>query len=71
VRPYNKWLEWELREHALPVEIDLALLQRIATTGAIPAQQSLFREAERLARDAGLAAVIDGWEPDVTWLRGE
>jgi predicted nucleotidyltransferase len=71
VRPYNKWLEWELREHPLPVEVDLERLRRIATTGDIAAQQSLFREAERLARDAGLAAVIDGWEPDVTWLRGE
>jgi hypothetical protein len=27
VRPYNKWLEWELREHPLPV--DLARLERI------------------------------------------
>jgi len=71
VRPYNKWLEWELREHPLPVKVDLERLRRIATTGDIAAQQSLFREAERLARDAGLAAVIDGWEPDVTWLRGE
>jgi predicted nucleotidyltransferase len=71
VRPYNKWLEWELREHPLPVDVDLALVRRIATTGDMHAQQELFREAERLARDAGLAAVIDGWEPDVTWLRGE
>ena len=71
VRPYNKWLEWELREHPLPVKVDLERLRRIATTGDIAAQQSLFREAERLARDAGLTAVIDGWEPDVTWLRGE
>jgi predicted nucleotidyltransferase len=71
VRPYNKWLEWELQRHPLPVEVDLALLRRIATTGDLPSQQALFRDTEQLARDAGLGAVIDGWEPDVTWLRGE
>jgi len=70
IRPYNKWLEWELREHPLPVEIDLERLRRIAATGDIASQQALFRAAEGLARDAGLGAVIDGWEPDVAWLRG-
>ena len=71
VRPYNKWLEWELREHPLPVNVDLVRLQRIGTTGDIGEQQALFREAERIARDAGLGAVVDSWEPDVAWLRGD
>jgi hypothetical protein len=70
VRPYNKWLEWELAEHPLPVAVDLALLRRIATTGDIPAQQELFRWSESLAREAGLDTVVDGWEPDLDWLRG-
>jgi hypothetical protein len=35
------------------------------------ASNRLLARAERLARDAGLAAVIDGWEPDLAWLRGE
>lgn len=70
VRPYNKWLEWELCEHPLPVELDLALLRRIAATGEIAAQQQLFRWTEHLAREAGLDAVVDGWEPDLDWLRG-
>jgi hypothetical protein len=35
------------------------------------AQQALFRDAERLAREHGFGEVIDGWEPDVAWLRGE
>jgi hypothetical protein len=70
VRPYNKWLEWELREHPLPVELDLGRLERIARTGDLDDQQALFCETERLARELGHGATIDGWEPDVAWLRG-
>ena len=70
LRPYNKWLEWELREHPLPVGVDLERLERIARTGALDDQQALFREAEALARAHGHDATIDGWEPDVAWLRG-
>jgi Nucleotidyltransferase domain len=72
IRPYNKWLEWELREHPLPAScnVQLALVERIARTGDLAAQQELFRSTEKVARDAGLGAVIDGWEPDVAWLRG-
>ena len=71
VRPYNKWLEWELQEHPLPVEVDLARLERIARTGDLAEQQALFRETEALARERGHGATIDGWEPDVDWLRGD
>lgn len=70
VRPYNKWLEWELREHPLPVEVGLDRLERIARTGDLDDQRSLFRETEALARELGHGATIDGWEPDVAWLRG-
>jgi hypothetical protein len=70
VRPYNKWLEWELREHPLPVEVDLDRLERIARTGDLDHQRSLFRETEALARELGHAATIDGWEPDLAFLRG-
>ncbi|HEY2310958.1 MAG TPA: nucleotidyltransferase domain-containing protein [Gaiellaceae bacterium] len=69
VRPYNKWLEWELREHPLPVSVDLARLERIAHTGDLEEQRALFRETEALARGLGHSATIDGWEPDVAWLR--
>ena len=34
-------------------------------------RRALFRDAEALARERGLGAVIDGWEPDVGRLRGE
>jgi predicted nucleotidyltransferase len=72
VRPYNKWLEWELAEHPLPASnsLQLALVERIARTGDVAAQQELFRDVERIARDAGLGAAVDGWEPDVAFLRG-
>jgi hypothetical protein len=71
VRPYNKWLEWELRKHPLPVAVDLARLERIARTGDLVEQQALFRDTEALARERGHGATIDGWEPDVARLRGE
>ena len=70
LRPFNKWLEWDLREHPLPVTIDLQRLERIGRTGALEDQQALFRETETLARERGHGATIDGWEADVAWLRG-
>jgi hypothetical protein len=70
-RPYNKWLEWELEHHPLPGDaVPLDRLERIAHTGDLTEQAALFRGAEALARDKGLGAVIDGWEPDVPVLRG-
>jgi hypothetical protein len=69
VRPYNKWLAWELREHPLPVAVDLELLARVGRAETA-AQHALFRRTESLAREAGLDAVVDGWEPDLGWLRG-
>ena len=70
LRPYNKWLEWDLDRRPLPWN-DLPRLERIARTGDLAEQQALFRDAESIARAHGLAAVIDGWEPDVALLRGE
>jgi predicted nucleotidyltransferase len=70
IRPYNKWLEWELQRRPLSVDVDLARLERIARTGDVAEQQALFRDTEVLAREAGLGAVVDGWEPDLAWLRG-
>jgi hypothetical protein len=72
LRPYNKWLEWELEHHPLPSNnLQLGRLERIARTGDLDEQAALFRDAERLAREHGLGAVIDGWEPDLALLRGD
>ena len=72
IRPYNKWLEWELAHHPLPPSCNLQLgrLERIARTPDGGEQRALFRETEALAREHGLDATIDGWEPEVAWLRG-
>jgi Nucleotidyltransferase domain len=70
MRPYNKWLEWELREHPLPAAVDLSRLERIARSGDLADQQTLFRETEALARELGHGATIDAWEPDLAFLRG-
>ena len=70
LRPYNKWLAWELEAHPLPWN-DLPRLDRIARTGDPEEQRALFREVEAIAREHGHGGVIDGWEPDVEWLRGD
>jgi hypothetical protein len=73
VRPYNKYLEWELRHHPLEgwtADELLPLLDRVLT-GEPEAQHELFNRIEPAAREAGFGDVIDGWEPDVAWLRGE
>ena len=76
VRPYNKFLRWELERHPLADEAWsaarlLPALERVVAAGDLETQQALFRAVERLARERGHGAVIDGWEPDVAWLRGE
>ena len=74
VRPYNKWLRWELENHALesPWTADELLLRlECILDGDLDEQPRLFRDAERLARERGHGDVIDGWEPDVPWLRGD
>jgi predicted nucleotidyltransferase len=73
VRPYNKYLEWELLHHPLEgwtAEEFLPLLDRVLT-GEPPAQHELFRLIEEPARREGFGDVVDGWEPDVAWLRGD
>ena len=74
VRPYNKWLRWELVNHPLPDPWSAGeterRLQAILATGDLSEQQSLFRDVERFARELGFGDVINGWEPDIDWLRG-
>lgn len=75
VRPANKYLEWELRERPLvesvwAAEAFLPRIDRILA-GDQAEQRAMFRDLEDIARRHGLGDVIDGWEPDVAWLRGE
>jgi hypothetical protein len=74
VRPWNKYLEWELREHPL-TESEWAaasFLERLDRLPNAAAElHAMFVDLERVARRRGFGEVIDGWEPDVAWLRGE
>ena len=72
VRPYNKYLEWELHHHPVHgwgAEELLPLLDRVLVAEP-EAQRELFRRIEAEARREGFGDVVDGWEPDVEWLRG-
>jgi hypothetical protein len=71
VRPFNKYLEPELARRPLAggvIGIDrlLAVLD-----GVVDDQHAVFRDVERVARDNGLDEIVDEWEPDVAWLRGD
>jgi hypothetical protein len=73
VRPFNKWLEWELDHHPLTAsgKLPLARFEQIVRTADRAEQAALFRHAEHVAREHGLGDVIDAWEPDVPRLRGD
>jgi predicted nucleotidyltransferase len=74
VRPYNKYLRWELEQHPLPGDEWGAarLLPRLEAViaGDLDAQRVLFRALEKLARERGHGDVVDAWGDDVAWLRG-
>jgi hypothetical protein len=75
VRPFNRFLRWELDRCPLPGApwAADALLPRLAAViaGDLGAQQRTFRHVEELARVQGFGEVIDSWEPDVSRLRGD
>ena len=75
VRPFNKYLEWELVEHPLnePAWSAAHLLPMLdnVVNGDLPTQHGLFREIERVGRGHGFDEAVDDWQPDVAWLRGE
>jgi hypothetical protein len=60
------------RAHALPRGADrtLARVSAIVRGGDLRVQQDLFRDAEQLAQLIGVGEVVDGWAPDLDWLRG-
>jgi predicted nucleotidyltransferase len=73
VRPFNKYLDWELRHHPLPgwqAETLLPLIGGVLDRDQA-SQHDLFRLVEREARAQGFDSAINEWEPDVAWLRGE
>ena len=71
VRPFNKWLRHELAARPLGIPRLVDLVDAIAATPTVDLQRTMFRLMELAARAAGHGRVIDAWEPDVAWLRGD
>jgi hypothetical protein len=74
VRPFNKFLGWELEKFPLGDDVWSAAkllprLQAITATGTW-LRSKASGDAERLARSHEQGYVVDGWEPDVGQLRG-
>jgi hypothetical protein len=72
VRPFNKWLRWELQNHPLSepwAESVLTRIEAVLSTGDLDAQRGLFHDAEALARTRGLDDIVDSWGPDAAFLR--
>lgn len=70
LRPFYKYLAWELAEHPLSSGQALAL-QTPALLDPDPATlRRLLRDTEARCRDAGHDSVFDGWAGDLAWMRG-
>ena len=72
VRPFNKWLRWEVENYPLDEPWRESLLTRIEAVlsiGELAAQRSIFHDVEALARTRGLQNVVESWGPDVAFLR--
>lgn len=75
VRPYNKYLSWELRHHPLgrhawAHDHLLGLLAEVVSPRCATAVRQLFKELEPHARSAGHGHVLDSWGDDVLLMRG-
>ena len=66
VRPFHDYLEWELEHYPLGGWSSGELLVLIKGD-----QRELFRRVEPHVRARGLGGVVDSWEPDVAFMRGE
>jgi hypothetical protein len=73
VRPFHDYLAWELENHPLEGWPATELLERIehVLSGDPEPQRELFRRVEPHVRAHGLGDVVDGWEPDVAFMRGD
>ncbi|WP_433382482.1 hypothetical protein [Streptosporangium sp. CA-115845] len=74
VRPYNKYLGWELRNHPLGPppwrqERLLPLLETVLSHAVPQTARRLFLDLEPFARAAGHSSVLDAWGDDLHLLR--
>ncbi|NJP93442.1 hypothetical protein HCN51_29020 [Nonomuraea sp. FMUSA5-5] len=75
VRPYNKYLAWELRHHPLSLpmwshEELLPLLEAALSPETASAVRRLLNDLEPRARAAGHGEELDGWGDDLAFMRG-
>ena len=76
VRPFNRYLRWELRHHPLSrpewaAERLLPLLEETLTAASpAPGLRAMFNGLEPHARAAGHGPVLDGWGEDLLLMRG-
>jgi hypothetical protein len=76
VRPYNKYLAWELRTHPLErvdwkPNVLLPRLEVILTSADVTAQQQIYRSIEAASREVGLGGILDGWGDELGVVRGD
>ena len=71
VRPFNKWLLHDLAREPLPIGDIAGDADRIHRDPSPAVQRGVFLRVEAHARARGHGPVIDSWEPDLAWLRGE
>ncbi|WP_435281818.1 hypothetical protein [Streptomyces koelreuteriae] len=74
VRPYNKYLRWELERSPLGerrwgVDRLLPVVERLLADGDPGTQRALFTGIEEAARKAGHGEVLDSWGTDLELLR--
>ncbi|MDP9227199.1 MAG: nucleotidyltransferase domain-containing protein [Actinomycetota bacterium] len=74
VRPYNRYLAWELECHplSLPYDQDLPLTVKALADGDVVRAATLFRVIERCSRQSGWEEVLDAWkQQDLDLARSE
>jgi predicted nucleotidyltransferase len=74
IRPYNKYLCWELEHRPLPgkrwtMARLLGDLERLRTDADPHVQRSLFIDIEHAAREQGHDSILDAWGDDLRFLR--
>jgi hypothetical protein len=65
LRPYNKYLQWELENFPLPEHWNTALMPARVCARSL----GLFAAVEALARHQGHADVLDAWGSDIELIR--
>jgi hypothetical protein len=75
VRPYNKYLRYELANRPFTDagwrDLDLVVqLTDIMDTGDPTAQRRIFALIEPAARDLGLGHIVDGWGGELALVQG-